>query len=107
MTLIIDNHFFSLKPEHSQYGSFERITSRDNDRCSYARSGIDKDKMICDVEVRLALNRPECFRAFDGGCGEYRMARQKGHHAGLDVKMNIPLNPRLLSKRGIMNGLDF
>src|SRR5262245_50544145 len=103
---MFENHFFSLESEHPQQGSFERITSRDSDRCRHARGGIDKGKMICHVKVRFALNRSKCFRTFDGGCSEYRMSGKKGDHARLDAKMNIPLNSRILSKGGIMNGLD-
>lgn len=62
------NHFYRLESEHPQHGSLERITSRDSDR--HARGGIDKDKMICYVNVRFALNRSECFRAFDGDWSE-------------------------------------
>src|SRR5690242_7660965 len=103
LTLI--NHFYSLESEHPQHGSLERITSRDSDR--HVRGGIDKDKMIHHVKVRFALNRSECFRTFDGNSREYRMSGEKGDHARTDVKMNITLNSRLLSKRGITNGLDF
>lgn len=103
--LTFENHFYSLESEQPQHGPPERITSRDSDR--HVRGGIDKDKMICHVNVRFALNRSECFRAFDGDWREYRMSGENGDHARLDVKMNIPLNSRLLSKRGITNGLDF
>ena len=99
------NHFYSLESEHPQHGSPERITSRDSDR--HVRGGIDKDKMIHHVKVRFALNRSECFRALDRDWSEYRVSGEKGDHARLDVKMNVPLNSRLLSKRGIMNGVDF
>jgi hypothetical protein len=63
--------------------------------------------MICHVNVRFALSRSECFRAFDGDWSEYRTSGEKGEHARLDVKMNITLNSRLLSEWGITYGLDF
>ena len=92
LTLILESHFYSLASEHPQHGSFERTTSGDSGRCWHAPGGTDKDKMICHLKVRFALNRPECFRAFDGDWGEYRMSGEKGDHARFDVKMNIPLN---------------
>ena len=107
LTLIMENHFYSLESEHPQHSSFERVTSRDGDRCWRARGGIDKDKMICHIKVRFVLSRSECFRTLDGDWSEYRMSGEKGDHSSRDVKMNITLNARLLGQRGIMHGLDF
>src|SRR5688572_14636316 len=51
LTLIIENHFFSLTSEHPQQGSFERVASRNCDRCWHGRAGIDNDKMIGHIKV--------------------------------------------------------
>jgi hypothetical protein len=63
--------------------------------------------VVRNVKVRVALNRTECLCAFDGRWSEQRMAGENGDHARIEVKVNIPLNSRVLSKSSIMSGRDF
>jgi hypothetical protein len=66
-TSILDKHSYGLTSEDAQHGSFEHISSRHREPSRHARGVIDKDKVVRHLNVRVALNRSECFRTFDGG----------------------------------------
>ena len=67
--------------------------------------GVNEDKVVRHIKIRLALNRFECLRARDSYASKQRMPGNDRDH-GIDTKLDIPLNSRLFSKRGITNARE-
>ena len=99
-TSVTVNYLFRLKSKYPQYRPLEGVSPFDGGHCWHAPDGIDEDKAVRHIKVRLALNRFECLRARNGCGSKEWMPGNDGDHTTIDIKANIPRNSRHLCKRG-------